>query len=476
MESDLIAKKLKAPLTLSLAASLALAGCGGGGSSAPSASPPIAAPAPAPTLTLGFDKASAALGQSATLAWSSANATNCQAAGAWSGALALNGSSAQTPAAEGRASYEITCSGLGGSVTQKAVLQTPFAVKPTSYQNMKERGVSGIAFPASAAGAAGDGPLAWAVADFTQTGALWLFTANQNYGSWNLTKAQAESDPKYLSDFELWSQAADGSYVKAWSAKGCLHPRKAVVADFNRDGIPDVFVACHGYDGPPFAGESSKLALSDGKGGFSVTDATGAGFFHGATAADLNADGYPDLIVADNTRAASVYALINQKDGTFREDPSRVPGLSDLSGSSPYFSVEALDADGDGKLDLIAGGHEQSGSAPTRILFGDGAGVFGAAGAFATLPSMPGRGVVLDFTLSVSAGSRGLYVNRSSDETSPEGFYGARTLQWVDLASLSSLTLLDQKGAWIPWWLPAVKDGRSGVAPYYSRAALFYAR
>jgi hypothetical protein len=35
---------------------------------------------------------------------------------------------------------------------------------------------------------------------------------------------------------------------------GCLHPRKAIVADFNRDGKPDVFFACHGFDAPPFPG------------------------------------------------------------------------------------------------------------------------------------------------------------------------------------------------------------------------------
>ena len=34
--------------------------------------------------------------------------------------------------------------------------------------------------------------------------------------------------------------------------KGCIHPRKGVVNDFNLDGKLDIFIACTGYDANPF--------------------------------------------------------------------------------------------------------------------------------------------------------------------------------------------------------------------------------
>lgn len=39
-------------------------------------------------------------------------------------------------------------------------------------------------------------------------------------------------------------------------------PRKTVIADFNNDGRPDIFVGDHGYDGPPRPGFRNTLVLS----------------------------------------------------------------------------------------------------------------------------------------------------------------------------------------------------------------------
>ena len=73
---------------------------------------------------------------------------------------------------------------------------------------------------------------------------------------------------------------------------GCIHPRKAIVADFNGDGRPDIFVACHGYDATPFPGEANKVVLSQPNGTYVTSNASAdVGFHHGAAAADLNGDG-----------------------------------------------------------------------------------------------------------------------------------------------------------------------------------------
>lgn len=365
------------------------------------------------------------------------------------------------------------------SALRLASANKPVDTFTTSYDNAKAYGLSRIAFPGTS-GVLGNGsPLAWAASDFFGLGSVGIFTANQNYGPWAQTESVAQSDPKYFSDFEFWHIGADKSFVKLFSAKGCLHPRKGVVADFNQDKVPDVFVACHGYDDVPFPGEKSKLVLSNGRGGYKITDATDAGFFHGAAAADIDGDGFPDIVVADNKKNPNVYFLMNQKDGTFKLDTTRITGIDQ---QGPYFSTELLDIDGDGFVDLIIGGHEGPNS-PTKILYGNALGKFGAD-KVTVIPPVVGRGVIADFTFVTNGGIKGLYISRSGDGTGDAGFYGSRTLQFVNMSTLASKVILDSKSywgdgawvnAWLPWWLPVTQNGSNGVAPYDNQIGNFFA-
>jgi hypothetical protein len=356
---------------------------------------------------------------------------------------------------------------FGGSpvnvgVVSSFIVPAATPVKPTSYANMKNIGLPRIKFPPFIAQ-----PAAWGAADFFHAGMLDLFTAKPNY---NLATSfdAVTSNPNSRSDLQFWRQAGDGTSTLLASYKGCLHPRKALVADFNQDGWPDVFVACHGYDAPVnglFPGEKNTLLLSDGQGGFTVSEAGPVGFYHGASAADVDGDGYPDVVAANFMNAgAQVHFLMNQRNGTFSVDNTRVPGQS----GGPYFSVEMLDVDGDGLLDLIVGGHETYPGAPgveTAILYGDVNGVFGATKT--VVPPVFGRGAALDFTLVSHNGQKLLYVDRTSLGNDPgTGFYGTRTLQAFNLATGTSAVLLDAKADWIRWWLPATRNGQNGVVPY----------
>lgn len=84
---------------------------------------------------------------------------------------------------------------------------------------------------------------------------------------------------------------------------GCISPRKSVIADFNADRKPDVFYACSGFDGdpgvpdrPPY-GDNQRLLLSRVDGRYDNIQLPFVGYGHGATAADLNSDGLPDVVV-----------------------------------------------------------------------------------------------------------------------------------------------------------------------------------
>ncbi|MFA6161789.1 MAG: endo alpha-1,4 polygalactosaminidase, partial [Patescibacteria group bacterium] len=87
------------------------------------------APAPvAPTVTLTVSPVSITAGTSATLSWSSTNATACTASGSWTGTKAVSGTSAVTPTAT--ATYTLACTGTGGSVSKSVtVTVTPVSTK-----------------------------------------------------------------------------------------------------------------------------------------------------------------------------------------------------------------------------------------------------------------------------------------------------------------------------------------------------------
>jgi FG-GAP-like repeat len=316
----------------------------------------------------------------------------------------------------------------------------------SSYENYKEIGLVPQTLPS------GDNTVR-AYGDFTGHARLDLFRAVLTYNT-NLPISQATP-----SRFEFYARQRDGSYMLATGllaeTNGCIHPRKAIVADFNNDGRPDVFVACHGYDAPPFPGERSKVVLSQPDGTYVISDASSdVAFNHGATAADLNGDGLIDVIVAAASDPNRAYVLLNDGSGHFiRETTSRLP-TSIRNGN--YYSVELVDLNQDGKLDLLLGGHEFEG-APTVAFINPGSNNFAAAAPI-VLPAVMSEGVVLDFTVTGDDESRTLWILRTSGGDGT--FYQSRVLQRVAYPSLASSVVVNERPArWIPWVIPAVVGG-----------------
>jgi hypothetical protein len=136
----------------------------------------------------------------------------------------------------------------------------------------------------------------------------------------------------------------------------------AAVADFNRDGIPDLAVTNGGDN-------TVSILLGNGDGTFQppVNYATAAGPA-GVAVGDFNGDGAADLAVADfgNQYGATVSILLGNGDGTFRGEVAYATGLAPLG-------VAVGDFNRDGRVDLVVA---DSGSSSVSILLGNGDGTF----------------------------------------------------------------------------------------------------
>ncbi|MEP6950284.1 MAG: VCBS repeat-containing protein, partial [Ginsengibacter sp.] len=138
------------------------------------------------------------------------------------------------------------------------------------------------------------------------------------------------------------------------------------VADFNKDGFPDIAVA-NAED------SSVTILLGNDKGKFTV--ASGSPFFanrfpNDIVIADFNKDGNPDLGIA-NTEVSFLTVLLGNGKGQFQQ-VTRSPFIVN---SKPHtHGIATGDFNGDGNLDLATDSWAVN---QVLVLFGDGRGNFG---------------------------------------------------------------------------------------------------
>jgi len=338
-------------------------------------------------------------------------------------------------------------------------------VLPSSYENKMAAGdpTGGNGVTSNIPGYMGP---AIAYADFMQNGTYSLVIHTIEYNVNDPTTANKLGHIKFLVKDPSTGLWTDQTASLLSDTTGCLHPRKAIVADFNGDGVPDVFFACTGFDAAPFSGEQPHILLSQPDGKYKNITLPLTCYCHGGTAADLNGDGKPDLIVTDTSVAKIPFALINNGDGTsFTQDFGRIPsGLKNMGG---IYSLELIDT-GSGRRDLFVGSGTPAGSDPANpnapwtlpngTLKNDGDNRF-LNTPIRALPNAPGAtGIVYGLALDFIVANGFVYyqqVNNAWDAANP--FYADTIIHKANLADLSGSTLYEHRGAynnnttWFPW-------------------------
>jgi hypothetical protein len=117
-------------------------------------------------------------------------------------------------------------------------------------------------------------------------------------------------------------------------------PQALTGADVNRDGWPDLIV-------PNNQDNTVMVLTNNGNGTFMASSTNRVRAPGSVVAADVNGDGWLDLI-ASNADTNTLTVLTNNGDGTFN------PASTNIVGLGPQ-SVVAADVNRDGKLDLVTG-------------------------------------------------------------------------------------------------------------------------
>lgn len=211
------------------------------------------------------------------------------------------------------------------SVVRSMVTEFSQSAKVKERDSMGFKGAEAVAI----GDVNGDGFLDLVISSSDQ-GGLTVFLGDGTGSSWKEVK---------LSGLPSGEQPDPGDiYFGGWAFD-------ILLKDMNGDGILDV-VASY-FTGP-------RVWLGDGKGRFRDSSPglikTRLGGIYGRIATgDLNRDGRPDIVVANNYNGAEAY--LQRPDGSWQGPIDVMP---ELKGGAQ--SVAVADLDGDGNLDVVIGG------------------------------------------------------------------------------------------------------------------------
>ena len=345
------------------------------------------------------------------------------------------------------------CGGGGGSSTPDSPVKLmvshvvkPITVLPSSYENeMLAAKIVGPQHipkewrPCGTNLMCGENvPMAVAYADFMRDGTYSMILHSMEYNKVNPEDRNRKGHIKfYQKQNNTWVENTR-KILKEGETEGCMHANKAVVADFMQNGMPSVFFACSGFDGPGGIGEKLRILIGHRDGTYKNMELDLPICVCGsASAADLNDDGYPDILVSDDWLNMPLMVLMNNKDGTFTIDYNRVP--KELYQRSNIWATELIDFDGKGKYDAFVAGMEASSlvgkrSTPARIYKNNGKGFFAGDNKI-MLPPLEGFGYAVDIMYQDGY----IYLSRTTDL--PELYYRGSAIQKINYKTLESTVL-----------------------------------
>jgi hypothetical protein len=325
---------------VSLVAVLAfVAACGGGGGGG----------SPGPSVQAALSSAKVLVGDPVSLNWSSTDASSCTVTGLPGAPPAPRGSVTFQPSEGGRHTYSVACTGTDGRVaTQDVSLVVPMPVFATSYENknsipfydtallnLRSMGIP-PAFPDefSSRGAVAFG-------DFFQEGEYAAFTTA--FRATNTYVSPGTSDAPGVAYF--LAKNGEGQWVDRTrelipdeqERLNCVTNGYAIVADFNNDRRPDVYLACNGIDAEPLPEVKARLTrqqldelglsrqfvyLSTPAGTYRRVELPDLVYGFHASAADIDGDGNVDVLSSGDFKP---FVYLGNGDGTFRRNDTIVP-------------------------------------------------------------------------------------------------------------------------------------------------------
>ncbi len=184
-----------------------------------------------------------------------------------------------------------------------------------------------------------------------------------------------------------WQRRCQFNFSGSNNYSSCGLAYSVAVADVNGDGHPDLLVANQCADSNTCSnGGTVGVLLGNGDGTFqpAVIYNSGGEYAYSVAVADVNGDGHLDLLVVNQCASSSscdnggtVSVLLGNGDGTFQT------AVSYNSGGEYAYSIAAADVNGDGYPDLLVANQCANSSnclnGGASVLLGNGDGTFQAA-------------------------------------------------------------------------------------------------